>query len=352
MYKLNSKIRDLLPYEPIAGNFKVRLDANESYLSFPKELDEEIKSNLEKIDINRYPDSKAMALCESFASFYGLNTENVVAGNGSDELISILISTFLQKGENYAVFEKDFSMYNFYGSIYEANCITIEKNADWTIDVKKTVDICKKNDVKLLIFSNPCNPTSLGLNREDVKFLIENLSDTLIVLDEAYMEFWTQSLILNVLNYDNLIILKTCSKAFGLAGLRVGFAVSQKNIVDAIKAVKSPYNLNSISQMMATTLLLKKELLLDATAKILVQTEKLYNDLKLLEEENKSLFTVLQTKTNFVVIKCDKSNEIWEYLKTCSIAVRCFGDFLRINAGSDDENEALICGIKNYIKGA
>ncbi len=351
MYKLNSKIRDLLPYEPISGDFKIRLDANESYLPFPKELSDEIKLGLEKTQINRYPDSKALELCKSFADFYGLNAENVVAGNGSDELISILVSTFLLKGENYAVFSKDFSMYNFYGSIYEANCITIEKNEDWTIDVKKAVEICKENGVKMLIFSNPCNPTSLGLGREDVKFLIENLSDTLIVLDEAYMEFWTQSLMEDVLNYDNLIILKTCSKAFGMAGIRVGFAVSQKNIVDAIKAVKSPYNLNSISQMIATKLLLRKDILLDATAKITAQTEKLYNAVKLLEKE-KSLFTVLETKTNFVALKCDKAKEIWEYLKNKGIAVRCFGDFLRINAGSDEENEALLYEINNYIKGA
>ncbi len=347
MYKLNSKIVDLKPYEPLKGNFKIRLDANESYLPFPKELEDEIHDGLKKIDLNRYPDSKAEKLCESFAKIYGLKTENVVAGNGSDELISILLSAFLLKGENYAVFEKDFSMYNFYGSICEANCIVIDKNADWTIDVDKTIEVCQKKNVKLLIFSNPCNPTSLGLKKDDVRRIINSLEDTLVVLDEAYMEFWTESLMDELLNYQNLVILKTCSKAFGLAGLRVGFAVSHENIVNAIKAVKSPYNLNSVSQFIANTLLERKDLLEDATEKILEQTKKLYSALKEIAGNTVELLT---TNTNFVVLKTDKAKEMWQYLCDKGISVRNFGEFLRINAGSDEENTELLRVIEEYIK--
>ncbi len=114
----------------------------------------------------------------------------------------------------------------------------------WT----RTMQTCQQEGVKLLIFSNPGNPTSVVCPREEVRRLIRGLPDTLVVLDEAYMDFSDQSLLPEFHDYDNLLILRTCSKAFGMAGLRLGFAVGQKRLVDAIKAVKSPYNVNALSQ--------------------------------------------------------------------------------------------------------
>lgn len=145
-------------------------------------------------------------------------------------------------------------MYDFYGYVSECRGIEIKKDENFTIDIDKVIETCNNENVKLLIFSNPCNPTSVGLTREAVRKIIRGVS-ALVVLDEAYMDFWNESMLGEFENYDNLLILKTCSKAFGLAALRVGFAVGNEKLVRAIKAVKSPYNVNTCSQKMAEAVL-------------------------------------------------------------------------------------------------
>ena len=254
MYTLNEKIRDLEPYEPIAGEYKIRLDANESFLCLPESVMASALHAMMRVELNRYPDPTAKDLCAAFAKSYKVKPACVAAGNGSDELINVIFQSFLMKGETYATLTPDFSMYDFYGYVSECRGIEIKKDENFTIDIDKVIETCNNENVKLLIFSNPCNPTSVGLTRETVRKIIRGVS-ALVVLDEAYMDFWNESMLGEFENYDNLLILKTCSKAFGLAALRVGFAVGNEKLVRAIKAVKSPYNVNTCSQKMAEAVL-------------------------------------------------------------------------------------------------
>ena len=247
MYQLNEKIKDLKPYDPIQGSYRVRLDANESFLPLPQALVEEAKAAVERTAFNRYPDPAARELCQAFAACYGVKPEQVVAGNGSDELITVLFEAFLEKGDAFATVEPDFSMYAFNGHLHEARHVAIPKGKDLRLDVEAVAAACQREQVKLLIFSNPCNPTSLVCGREEMRKLIASLPDTLVVLDEAYMDFSDQSLLGEVEDHPNLLVLRTCSKAFGMAALRLGFAVCGKTLAGALRAVKSPYNVNSLS---------------------------------------------------------------------------------------------------------
>ena len=240
MYQLNDKIKDLKPYDPVTEDSRIHLDANESFLPLPAPILEELAAAVPQVAFNRYPDPAAQELCQAFAQYYGVPVENVAAGNGSDELITVLFTGFLQKGDAFATLEPDFSMYAFNGYLQEARHVPILKGADYAIDVDRTIQTCRQEGVKLLIFSNPGNPTSIVCPRQEVRRLIQGLPDTLVVLDEAYMDFSDQSLLPEFQDYDNLLLLRTCSKAFGMAGLRLGFAVGQKRLVDAIKGVKSP----------------------------------------------------------------------------------------------------------------
>lgn len=148
---------------------------------------EELAAALPQVAFNRYPDPAARKLCQAFAAYYGVPAENVAAGNGSDELITVLFTGFLQKGEAFATLEPDFSMYAFNGYLQEARHVPIPKGEDYAIDVDSTVETCQREGVRLLIFSNPGNPTSIVCPREEVRRLIRGLPDTLVVLDEAYM---------------------------------------------------------------------------------------------------------------------------------------------------------------------
>lgn len=338
MYKLTDKLVKLTPYDPIQGDYKIRLDANESFIDTS---DEVIAKAVKGAALNRYPDPYAKKLIKAYSEFYGINPDLVTAGNGSDELISIITACFLKKGEKVLTLAHDFSMYSFYSSLYELDVRVMQKEDDLTVDIDKVIETVKRENIRAVLFSNPCNPTSLGLDKNNVIRLITSV-EALVILDEAYMDFWReeQSLIKDTASYDNLIVLRTCSKALGMAGLRLGFAVSNAVITEKMRAAKSPYNVNSLTQSAA-------EYMLSDRAEMTKRIKACKNALNELDnglcERNFGFFeTIYPSVTNFVFIKTSKAKEIFEYLLTQSIAVRLMGDYLRITAGSTEENTALM----------
>ena len=341
MYELNEKIRDLVPYEPIAGEYPVRLDANESFLPLPEEVRDRIAKAAAQTAFNRYPDPLSREVTEAFAAYYGISPELVTAGNGSDELISILCSAFLMKGEAMMVILPDFSMYQFYASISEGRVVTCGKREDLTIDVDAVIEKAKAENVRMIVFSNPCNPTSLGLAREEVRRLIRSV-EALVVLDEAYMDFWDQSLLNEVEEYDNLVILRTCSKAIGMAALRLGFAVSSPRLTRVLRAVKSPYNVNSLSQAVGTLVLGEREWEQQARAQIVESRQSLQKALVRMQEEHPGTFSLYESCTNFVFLKTDRAESIFRGLLQRGIAIRHMGGYLRVTAGNEEENAAFL----------
>lgn len=346
-YTLNNKIKELVPYEPISGTYKIRLDANECPDNLPDEIKLQIDKAMQGIDYNRYPDPLAEELINSFSEFYGINPELVTAGNGSDELIFLIESAFLEKGDKMLVVSPDFSMYRFYSSICEVECDSFIKDDNLEIDVDALIEKLNSDNIKLLLFSNPCNPTGRGVTAQDARRLVSS-SNALVILDEAYMDFWNQSLIGEVESYDNLIIFRTASKAVGCAALRLGFAVANPVISRAIKAVKSPYNVNSISQAVGEVIYKNKEYLHKRKITIVNNREKLYNELTAIEKTQPD-FKVYPSVANFVFIKTTRAAEIWEYLKQKSIVVRLMGGYLRITAGTADEVGQTVRALKDYL---
>ena len=245
MYELNDKLKKIEAYDPIEGNYKIRLDANESYFNINDTLGDKISNAIRKLNLNRYPDPMATTAVKAFSELYNVPQNFVTAGNGSDELISIICGCFLEKKDKILTLSPDFSMYAFYSELYELKVETLQKDSSLKVNIANVIEYCNNNDIKAVIFSNPCNPTSLGINREDVIKLIKSVF-CLVIVDEAYMDFWDQSILDEVGNFDNLIILKTCSKAIGLAAIRLGFAVACEKLTIALRAVKSPYNTDTI----------------------------------------------------------------------------------------------------------
>lgn len=348
MYQLNEKIRNLKPYDPISGEYAVRLDANESFFGLPEDLRQEFAHIASELVLNRYPDPLSTEVCKAFADYYQVPAENVTAGNGSDELISIICNSFLEKCDAFLTLEPDFSMYRFYGVIAEGVPVTLQKPENLQIDVDEVIRVCREKDIKLLIFSNPCNPTSLGLGREEVRRLITSI-DALVVLDEAYMDFWDQSLLPEFDQYDNLLILRTCSKAFGGAALRLGFAVGALPLTNALKAVKSPYNLNSFTQAAGAALLRRKEESKAALAEILLSKKELLDGVKTLAERFPGEMEVFESDTNFVFIRTGKYAEIFRYMLEKGIAIRKFAGYLRITAGTREENRAVLDALQEFF---
>ena len=204
-----------------------------------------------------------------------------------------------------------------------------------------------KEGIRAVLFSNPCNPTSLGLDKADAIKLINSVK-ALVILDEAYMDFWREeeSLIKDTAKYDNLIVLRTCSKALGMAGLRLGFAVSNPVITEKLRAAKSPYNVNSLTQQTAEYFLSDKKEMERRIKACRDALSELYN---VLCERNYPFFEkIYPSVTNFVFIKTSKAKEIFEHLLSRSVAIRFMGDYLRITAGNHEENMALLEALNEF----
>ncbi len=352
-YELNQKVKELVPYEPELGKFTVRLDANESFLPLHQDIKKDMMALVKKVALNRYPDSKSTDCCQAFADYYGIDSSFVTAGNGSDELIDLILGGFFARGEKLLITEPDFSMYRFYAQKAELQVISYQKTADFRIEPQALIDLAKKENCRGLIFSNPCNPTSQGLKKGALRMILKALPDTLVILDEAYMDFWNQSILSEAAEYDNLIILRTCSKAMGGAAIRLGFAVCPLPLTAAIRALKSPYNVNGLTQAAGLALLKRQDILKDALADILAGRGFLAGALTKLEQEWQDTLLafslVPESKTNFLVLRFrDKSKhrEVADYLKRKKILIRCFPDFLRITVGSPEENQAFLAALR------
>ena len=348
-YTLNDKIKNLVPYEPISGTFNIRLDANECTRNYNDEFKQLVFDAVNSIEFNRYPDPTCINIRKSFADFYGIDYKNVTVGNGSDELLFIIESAFLEKGDSLLVATPDFSMYEFYSSIAEVNCVKYVKNTELNIDIDKLINIVNSNNIGLVLFSNPCNPTGQGVCKKDIVKLLNSVN-ALVVLDEAYMDFWSdeESLIKDVDNYSNLIVLRTASKAMGSAALRLGFAVSNITITNALTAVKSPYNVNTLSQTIGASVYKNKKFLKNQINTIVENTNLLYNRLIDVGEKTED-FLVYPTKTNFVFVKTSFGKDLWNFLKDNSVAIRFMGDYIRITAGTKEEIDTTVKLIERFI---
>ena len=362
-YTLCQKVRGLVPYEPITGSYPVRLDANESPFdlakpeSFPAPLQKAAAEALAKlqaavaaIPFNRYPDPYCTDLRAAFGKRYGIDPALVTAFNGSDESLAILCGCMLETGQKLVLAEPDFSMYRFYGDLYELQVAGWQKGDDLTIDPDALIDFCRAQTADALLFSNPCNPTGQVLSREMIRTILTSLPQTLVMVDEAYMEFADDQSVMDlVTEFDNLIVLKTCSKALGLAGIRLGFTVACPTLTTALTAVKSPYNVNAMTQQ-AGALLLEETALCDGAAEAIRQSrDELYRQLTETFGSCEALEKIYPSGANFVFVKAKNPDSIFQTLKKDGIIIRKMGGYLRITAGSEPENKALIEALERAV---
>jgi histidinol-phosphate aminotransferase len=313
------------------------------------DLKDEIMTAVSALPLNRYPDPYAVKTIKAFSKFYNIPEAFVTAGNGSDELISIIVSCFLEKGDNILTLTPDFSMYAFYSKLYEANVTILPKDEIYnTFSVTNIIDYCNSKDVKAVIFSNPCNPTSLGITREEVIRLIKSVF-CLVIIDEAYMDFWDQSIMDEIERYDNVIVLKTLSKALGAAGIRLGFAVAGETITGALRAAKSPYNTDLLAQEIGRIVLSHPEIAKEHIKYIKESRTELQAALTKLSHEFTCLDKVYDSVTNFVFVKTSKGLEIYNRLMDRGISIRYMGIYIRITAGTKAENAELLTAIREIL---
>ena len=333
-----------------ASGVTVKLDANESFISLPASLREKLADIAMNAEYNRYPDPLSSSACKAYSEYIGVPKENIVAGNGSDELISLIESSLLSGGDKLLCVAPDFSMYKFYSGLAELEFIDLPKSDDFSVDVKALANKARELDAKAVMFSNPCSPTGLGISRKEVLDLVSD-RDRLWIVDEAYMDFWDQSIADVVCELPNVIVLKTCSKAFGLAALRLGFALSNSALTEALIKAKSPANVNYLTCEMAAAVISDKEYISSAISEIKSAAAELETGLGDLGAD--CGFKTVKTVANFVFAVPEKKGDaekIQSFLRGKGVLVRKLGEMLRITAGSREENAALFAALAEYAK--
>ena len=347
------RVEEMSEYIPDTSCPRIKLDANESPYPTPESASKAIAEAMarELAGLNRYPDPDMKELYAAYAKYIGVSPELMVAGDGSDELINLIINTFLCEGGKILLCMPDFSMYRFYSEFAGVDTVIYNKIDGMDIDFDQVEALVKSEGVKLVMFSNPCNPTGVLESREKVLNFIRK-TKSLVVADEAYMEFARDggaSVIDQVENFDNLIVLKTVSK-IGLAGLRCGFAISNGVIISALKKTKSPYNMNTVTQAAVSAAMENFDGFAHNIELIRRETAGLYNALK--DGATEGGYTIRQSDTNFVWIKFDdaeKAKRVATSVRKNGISVRNMGANLRVTAGTPEECAEFITAFKKAV---
>lgn len=344
------RVQVMKEYVPDTSCPKIKLDANESPYDTPKSVLDAINGAITYETVNRYPDPDMKELLSAYGRHIGVSPDRIVAGDGSDELINLIINTFLCEGGKILICEPDFSMYAFYSELAGVETVKYAKQNGMDIDFLTLTGAIEKENVRLVLFSNPCNPTGEMNTREEILKLADSV-DAIIVCDEAYMEFApkSESVIADTECRKNLIVLKTVSK-IGLAGLRCGFAISNRELISALKKTKSPYNLNSITQKAVAVAIENYAEIGENVEKIKTEAIALYDGLKPLE--SRLDFEIRKSNANFVYLRfknADAAKKLHTYLKTKDISVRVAGNSLRITAGKPCETAELLKAVNTYL---
>ena len=338
---LRENIKNLKPYssarDEYTGKEAVFLDANE---------------NPYDNSYNRYPDPLQVEVKEKISAIKGIKPGSIFLGNGSDESIDLLIRAFCEpRIDNIVSVEPSYGMYKVLADINGVKFITVLLTGDFQLDTKGILKAAD-NNTKLIFLCSPNNPTANSFNKKDIITILKNFNG-IVVVDEAYIDFSMKGSLLSILNeYKNLVVMQTFSKAWGLAGIRLGMAFASNEIINVLNKIKYPYNISSLTLETANKELKDNKSKNNWIDRILKSRDNLVKELNKLPVVNK----VYPSDANFLLVKVNSAKEIYDYLVDKKIIVRdrsniilCKG-CLRITVGTEDENIMLLDALKEYIQ--
>lgn len=332
-------ILKLKPYscarDEFKGEAKAFLDANENAYMRP---------------YNRYPDPLNMDLKEVIAGIYGSEARRIFLGVGSDECIDMVYRVFCRPGvDNVVAIDPTYGMYSVCAAINDVEYRPVPLNDDFSIDVERLLAATDVN-TKAIWVCSPNNPTGNSFSLSELRPLLERF-DGLVVVDEAYGDFNTvESMISHLADYPNLIVLRTFSKAWGHAAIRLGMAFASERIVDLFNKVKYPYNINMLTCSQALAVLADADKIKALAGEVVAARERLASRLR----GHRLIRHVYPSQANFLLVKVDDADGLYRYLSGRGIVVRnrdrvnlCAGG-LRITVGTPEENDLLLLALDSY----
>ena len=343
--RVKPEILDMQAYQTKIIPDAVKLDANENPFPWTEAMKAQVMA--QNTPFHRYPDGSADELKKAIANYTGVEPSGILTGNGGDELIQLILTTFGGQGRGLVLHPPTFSMYYAAAKLTGTEVFDVPLGDEGELDLSNMLDVGKRDDVGVILVCNPNNPTGNLYAREDILRLIKE-TGKIVVVDEAYVEFSQLSMLSELENYPNLIILRTFSKAFGMAGLRLGYLLGQPEAIELLNRARQPFNVNSFTQKAGVVALQYVDQFFAQVGTIKAEIEKIYQALNQIPG-----LKVYPTYSNFVLFKPEDADRWHDELLKRGFLVRnmgnlpVFGKCLRISAGRPEENEGLIKAIKD-----
>lgn len=343
-----AEISNLQAYvRPESSLGTLKLDANENLVVDKNFLDRITSQALVSVDFREYPIEQLEEIYERVSTFVGLDMKYIGVGNGSDQIIEALMST-IARDRRATVFVPTFSYFMNRCDLHNVKVEAIPLNKhDNSLNKSDFLNAANVSD--LVYICSPNNPTGNQFDADLIKDIIESLKDKLVLLDEAYVEFARYSLASQVRKYNNLVVLRTLSKAFGLAGARVGYMISNEELAETFRSIiQSPYPLNSFSIKVASLMLSNGKYILDTVKSIKTERDRLYKELTEIEGLN-----VYKSDANFIFFESfGWYNKIKQQLARQNIQVKLFGNMesyegcLRVTVGTPEMNNMFLESVR------
>jgi histidinol-phosphate aminotransferase len=340
-------VRELDGYKPDRTRAELYLDANECAFPIPAQLRAEIDDALRAVDLRRYPDPEALELKQAIQERYGLDPSRVVVGNGSDELISILVTAFGERPAKVLIPSPSFAMYEVISCCHGLLPLTVPLTESYDLDGEAMLKVVDEEAPKLIFLASPNNPTGRCFSREVIARLLEE-SEAVVVVDEAYADFAGITHTDWLGRYDNLVILRTLSKV-GLAGLRVGFLAANPLLAFQLDKVRLPYNVGSLPQTAAALALRRWELLQPQIDHVVAERNRLAAALKELPGVESC-----PSEANFILFHTEDARAVYRGVLERGVRIKRLkgpqlDGYLRVTVGQPDENDRFLATLTEVL---
>ena len=347
------QLADVTPYDPKYLPAEIILSANENSLDVPFELRREVEREIRKVAFNRYPDPLANELRDMIAEANGLERDQVIIGNGGDELLFDTALAWGGPGRVYLDLPPTFSVYTANAKLTNTAIVEVPRRPDFTIDEDAVIERVSRGDVDFTIITSPNNPTGDVADYGFVERLLKS-TDALVMIDEAYFEFSCRTVRPLLGKYQNLVILRTFSKAFSMAGTRVGYLLADEDVISEYKKVRQPYSVDAVSQAIARVVYKNRAQFMKGIDAIIEERGRLSESLKSLEG-----VIPFPSESNYILFKLDDAIDagaVWQKLYDLGILVRDFSkarlleNCLRVSVGTSDENKRFIDALGSILQ--
>ena len=336
-------VLDLPGYEsPPQHRVRAKLNQNESPFDIPEEVKQRVLTQAADLAFNRYPVNESPNIRQKLAALYGVSTDHILLGNGSNQLLQTVLTAALEPNDRVLYCPPTFSLFDLFVPIYGGRPVEVMWGPGLEFPLEKVLEEIRRTRPKLILLCSPNNPTGAQIPLSDLEHVLR-ATDGLVLWDEAYGEFTPQSAIPRLEKWPQLIVSRTFSKAFSLAGLRFGYLVANPPVIEQLRKVNLPYNVNLFTERVVAALLDDVSFVRNQVQFLIEERDRLFSAMVGLDRVQ-----VYPSGANFLLFRTEDGRHIFQSLKEHGVLVRDVSSYpllknhLRVNAGTREENDLFL----------